>query len=235
MKKLNIFAPESAGRHLIQLGLTLLLCIWSYIIFALISKDWTPFTFYKSQLLVNLIGLSFMFIFAAIAGIATYWCAKKWMLACLKRSGLYFVGAIPFVNLLVPADVMSSWWEEIDTLNSSDGTVTTYYDAFGKLYSTNGSIPLILAIPLGIIKALFKGLGMSLVNLFFAIGIPVLSPILVILGMILTGLLAEWNSAIALIIALILVVAVLAVFVAHPIVVFKTTPTSKKESPNPKK
>lgn len=219
----NLFTKESAKRHLIQLGITAVLIAWSYVAISLLTSNWDWFSADESQTansLITVVCFSLMFACVAIAGILTYWNAKKWMLPCLKRSGLYLLGAIPFVNLLVPAEMMNSWWEEIDLLNTSDGTVTTYYDRFGKLYSTDGSMPLIFAIPLGIIIALFKGVGMSVLNLLAAVGIPVLSPILLFLGMIAAQLLIDWSNTAAMIIAIVAVLAVVLVLVAHPIIIF---------------
>lgn len=219
----NLFTRKSAVRHLVQLGITVVLCVWSYVALALVTGNWKMFTLDASQvtdsqkLTGNVVGVFLMLTGIAIAGILTYWNAKKWMLPCLKRSGLYLLGAIPFINLLVPPDTMSSWWEEISTLNESDGTVTTYYDEHGKLYSTDGSIPLILAIPLGIIVALLKGISLSALNLIAAIGIPVLSPVTIVFGAFLTQILTDLSNPAALIIAIVCIVAVLVVFIIQPI------------------
>ena len=221
----NMFTKEGAKRHLIQLGITVVLVAWAYIAISLLTGNWDWFSAEESQdgntqqFVITVVCFSLMFVGVAIAGILTYWNAKKWMLPCLKKSGLYLLGAIPFVNWLVPAEMMNSWWEEIELLNSSDGTVTTYYDEFGKLYSTDGSVPLIFAIPLGIIKALFKGVGMCVLNLIAAIGIPVLSPILFLLGMIVAQLLINWSNTAAMIIAIVGVLAVVFVLIVHPVIV----------------
>ncbi len=223
----NLFTRKSAVRHLIQLGITAVLIAWSYVAISLLTSNWDWFTLDESvvtdtKLLIgNVVGFSLMFVGVAIAGISTYWNAKKWMLPCLKKSGLYLLGAIPFVNLLVPEEMMNSWWSEITDLTASDGTVTTYYDEFGKLYSTrDNGMWIVFAIPLGIIKALIKGVGMSVLNLLAAIGIPALSPILLLLGMIATQLLTDWNITAALIIAIVGVLAVVLVLIAQPIITF---------------
>ena len=229
----NLFAKEGAKRHLIQLGITVGLMVWVYIILSALTGNWNWFSpeskFFtdKKLLASNVVGFSLMFVCVAIAGCLTYWNVKKWMIRYLKRSILYILGIIPFVNLLVPEEMMNSWWEEIQDLNSSDGTVTTYYDRWGKLYSDDGSIPLLLAIPLGIIKALLKGIFCFVLNLIIAIGIPVFSPVLMVLGLIVAQLLVDWNITTALIIAVILVLVVVLMLVVHPILVLVK---SKKNS-----
>lgn len=223
----NLFTRKSAVRHLVQLGISVLITAWMYVFVALTNKDWAWLSFdaeilADSKLLwENIFGITFFVFVSAVAGVLTYWNAKKWMLPCLKRSGLYLLGAIPFVNLLVPDEMMNSWWSEISALTESDGTVTTYYDEFGKLYSTRDSgMWLIFAIPLGILRALIKGVGMSALNLIAAIGIPVLSPLFLILTLVVITLLAEANLAVGVIIGVICLSAVVALFVVHPIITF---------------
>lgn len=221
----NLFTKESAKRHLIQLGITAVLIAWSYVAISLLTSNWDWFTlderyFTDTKLLMsNIVGFSLMFVGVAIAGISTYWNAKKWMLSCLKKSGLYFLGAIPLVNLLVPEEMRHSWLDEIDYLRTPT-TVTTYSDGLGDKFSVDNGMVLILAIPLGLIRSLCKGLGLSVFNLVAAIGIPVLSPVLLVLGLIATQLLTDWNITAALIIAIIGVLAVVLVLIAHPIIIF---------------
>lgn len=221
----HLITRKSAIRHLIQLGITAVLLVWSYVAISLLTDNWNWFALEQSmdaKLQVgNIVGFSLMFVGVAVAGILTYWNAKKWMLPCLKRSGLYFLGVIPFVNLLVPAEMMNSWWEEISALNTSDGTVTTYYDRYGKLYSTDGSIPLIFAIPLGVLKALAKGIGLGVANLVAAIGIPVFAPVFLVLGLLATQLLTNWSNTAALIIAVVCMIAIVFVLIIQPVIVLR--------------
>lgn len=222
----NLCTKESAKRHLIQLYITVGLAAWTYVVISLLTDNWKWFALDEKYvadtklLMSNIVGFLLMFVGVAIAGILTYWNAKKWMLPRLKRSGLYFLGAIPFVNRLVPEEMKNSWREKIEDLNSSDGTVVTYYDRWGKVYSDDGSLILLLAIPLGIIKALLKGIFFSVMNLVAAIGIPVLSPVFMVLGLIATQLLIDWNITAALIIAIVCAVAVVLVLIAQPIILF---------------
>ena len=148
----NLCTKESAKRHLIQLYITVGLAAWTYVVISLLTDNWKWFALDEKYvadtklLMSNIVGFLLMFVGVAIAGILTYWNAKKWMLPRLKRSGLYFLGAIPFVNRLVPEEMKNSWREKIEDLNSSDGTVVTYYDRWGKVYSDDGSLILLLAV-----------------------------------------------------------------------------------------
>lgn len=221
----NLFTRESAIRHLIQLGISILITAWMYVFFALTSKDWAWLSF-DTEILAdpkllweNIFGIMFFIFVSAVAGVLTYWNAKKWMLSCLKKSGLYFLGAIPLVNLLVPEEMRHSWLDEIDYLRTPT-TVTTYSDGLGDKFSVDNGMVLILAIPLGLIRSLFKGLGLSVLNLIAAIGIPVLSPLFLILALIVITLLAEANLTAGVIVGFVCLFAVIALFVVHPIIAF---------------
>lgn len=229
----KLFSKKSAVRHLVQLGISLALGAWSYVAISLMTGSWVWFSPEQSdvtdpgKLTGNIAGILLMLVLVGVAGILTYWNAKKWMLPYLKKSGQYFLGAFPFLNKLVPEDKVNSWGDKIDELNAPGDTITTYYDEKGKLYSDDGRMPKIFAIPLGILIALGKGLGLSLVNLIAAIGIPLFSPLMVVLSLIVTQLLVNWSHTAALIVSITLMVAALAVFAVQPAIAFARKATGK--------
>lgn len=219
----NLLTKESAKRHLIQLGITAVLIAWSYVAMALLTGNWDIFSLEANpqgdmQATVNTIGIMFILMFSAVFGILTYWNAKKWMLPCLKKGGLHFLGVIPFVNSLVPEEMRHSWEEEIDDLRTPT-SVTTYSDGLGEKFSMDNGRSIITAVPLGIIRALFKGLGASVLNLVAAIAIPVLSPLSFVFGALVTQLLMDSNPSAALITAIVSLVIVSLILIVQPIIV----------------
>lgn len=219
----NLLTKESAKRHLIQLGITVILLGWSYVAFALLTGNWNMFSLESNplgdaQTSVNTTGIMFMLVFGAFFGMLTYWNAKKWMLPCLKKGGLHFLGTIPFVNSMVPEEMRHSWSEEIDDLRTPT-SVTTYSDGLGEKFSVNNGRSIITAVPLGIIKALFKGLGTSILNLVAAIAIPILSPLSFVFGALATQLLFDVSPEAALITAGVCLFIVLFILIVQPIIV----------------
>ena len=219
----NLFTKESAKRHLIQLGITVILLGWSYVAFALLTGNWNMFSLESNplgdaQTSVNTTGIMFMLVFGAVFGMLTYWNAKKWMLPCLKKGGLHFLGTIPFVNSMVPEEMRHSWSEEIDDLRTPT-SVTTYSDGLGEKFSVSNGRSIITAVPLGIIKALFKGLGTSILNLVAAIAIPILSPLSFVFGALVTQLLMDSNPSAALTTAIVSLIIVSLILIAQPIIV----------------
>lgn len=219
----NLFTKESAKRHLIQLGITVVLLGWSYVAFALLTGNWNMFSLESNplgdaQTSVNTTGIMFMLVFGAVFGMLTYWNAKKWMLPCLKKGGLHFLGTIPFVNSMVPEEMRHSWSEEIDDLRTPT-SVTTYSDGLGEKFSVSNGRSIITAVPLGIIKALFKGLGTSILNLVAAIAIPILSPLSFVLGALATQLLFDISPEAAFITAGVGLFIVLFILIVQPIIV----------------
>lgn len=214
--KNKIFTEKSAKRHLIMLGLAGFYIIWLYISFSLLMGNWAWFAEEDAtqiadpnQIWLLSVLIGFVIIEAAIAAVIIYWCAKKWMLDLLKNSLDYFISAF-------------CWGEAIRSLHRSDDDYDEkVYCADGGSYTVRGGLPLIFAIPLGIIRSMVVGLGMCLLCLLGSIGVPILSPVLFIPGAIAYQALYDWNTLAFSLVGYLGAAVVILILVVHPILTFR--------------
>jgi len=225
MEKLRekIFTKEMTVRNLIMAGIMVLLFAWDYVSVALLSGDWNWFAidFYSGEQVMGTIGLvGVTLLVNTILAFCVYWNARIWMLPCLLKSVLYLLGAIPIVNRLIPESVRSGWFDSISAVAEPAYEGYWHYDPdFGWEYD-DGRLPFFIAIPLGIIGAVLKGVFKSVINLIAAIGIPFLSPILMLLG--LAGIMALLPAAGGFMAAGVVCLAIVVfVYIVIPVVTFR--------------
>ena len=192
---------------------------------ALLSNDWlwVKPDFAKEGFLNSFSLLSAGAGILTLLAVAIYWNARKWMLPMTASAFLHLLGSIPLVNLLVPADLRHSWFENICELNSPDGDyVIKEYDEYGFLINVDdGSLPLLIAIPLGIITSLVSGIFNFIILLLGGIGIPLLSPVILLALMQLEDNLLAISPVGGFFVGLVGLLSAVFLFIVHPIVSYK--------------
>lgn len=229
-----LLTRESGVRHIVMFGITFLVMAWMYVAMALLQHDWgwilPLFTNAHTarEIAAAWCYLILFFVSCGLMAIVVYWNAHLWMVRCLLMSLYSLIGAIPLVNLLIPAEHRSSLVGEIGGLtaptvidetllstNTDDGTET--WSVTTDRYS---GIPFIVALPLGIILTVLKSIFRCAMYLIAAIGIPVCSPIVFILGLWGTSEALNVNVPITTIVCTIVFLLMMCLFVVHPILCF---------------
>ena len=191
-----------------MLVLTPLVIAWTYVAIALIKQDWnwvpTPDAggskIVEICVYCGLIGL--IIGLAALMAAIIYWNARLWMLHFVLRA----IGSLPFLSEvaeLTAEDPNGKWrWDaEIDEW---------YYDGIDGL-------PFFVAIPLAIIGSIIR----FTLNLIIAIGIPVASPLILLIAMSYILDLVS-NSHVALLgVGAVMFIGTVFMYIIHPILSFK--------------
>lgn len=232
--KEKIFTKSSALRHLIMAGIMILVIAWSYISVALLANDWhwftgnleIPFNAQGISLVVGLVGGIPLVALAVAFGI--YWSARLWMLPCLGKAVIRLLGAIPLVNLLLSGSLFSGFFGTlVDLVAPEDEGFWIYDPDWGWEYD-DGSVCILIALPLTILVTILKSLFMSAINLagavlnlLSAIGLPVLCPILTLLAMEAVSMLMEISPLLLTLVGLLCLALVAFVCVIHPVVSYR--------------
>lgn len=221
----RIFTRKSANRHLMMLIPLGFVLLWTYVLIALLSNDWlwVKPNFAKEGFLNSFSLMTAMCGILTLLSVAIYWNARIWMVPFVASGFMHLIGAIPLVNLLIPADLRHSWFDNICDLASPDGDyVIKEYDEYGFLINVDdGSLPLLIAIPLGIIGSLLSGVFNFILLLLGGIGIPLLSPAILLILLQLVDNLLGISAAGGLCVGLVGLLATVFLFVVHPIVSYK--------------
>lgn len=220
----RIFTRDSGRRHLFMLIPLVLVTAWSYVLFALIKDDWMWFT--SPATLRDLsnwytVGMLLGLLTGLAAGV--YWNAVTWMIPCIVAAFLNLLGAIPIVNLLIPGDTRHSYFSAIcDVAAPATQTVTRYYDGAGRfMYELDDRLPMILAIPLGILVAPVSGVLCFVMFLLAAIALPVLSPIILVVVLQLLNGLYLLYPPVGYALGIIGMLSPVFLFLVHPVISFK--------------
>jgi len=210
----KLFSKEQAKRNLILLGISVGILLWFYVFAALMSKDWTWIKFDLSPLADPqerwefVAESTFFVVLTAVVAVLIYWSAKKWMLNLLKRSGEAFLSAF-------------LWGETIRNLNTADDTVEVEYYSDGTKEVHDGKMPLIFAIPVGIVLTLLRGFGLALVFFLGAVGLPLLSPALIAIGLAGIQALTSLYAVAVVIAGIIGVLVVVFFFIVQPVIALR--------------
>lgn len=219
----KLFTFKSAIRHLIMLLISAAVLGYTVLLISLAGNVVVhDITKMSGAELWNELALwgALVGILAAL-GAAIYYNAKNWMLVHLAKSLLCLLGAIPIVNLFITPAFRTSWLGSIVDFASPDdsGYAIYIYDEHGfYLGKDDGSLPLIVAIPFGIIRALFIGLGSFLWNLIIAIGIPLFSPIIAVVLLACVDALGGVALWAAILIGVLFVLGTLFAYVVQPVI-----------------
>lgn len=222
--KEKLFTRKSGIRHLIMLGITILVSIWTYVFLALQQRNWkwiatsvnaNSFTDYLFciEVLFVLIGI------ASCLSIIIYWNAVKWMCPFLIKGIISLLSAIPLVNLLVPAIFRNKISDDITDLVAGDDE-NGYYDEDG--YWNDGSIPFIIAVPLAIITNFVRGIVKFNFYWICGIGIPVFSPVIMVLGIAGISALLEVSKIALLPISIVAIAFSVCLHIIHPVMALKS-------------
>lgn len=211
----KLFTRENAVRFLIILGCTLFCVAWMYVFVALVSNDWGFLTANaepakdSGEILTLIMGISALIFMFAVVGTLVYLNGKFWMVDHLGRSWHAFLGIFGFIPV-------------VRELNRPEDAVDELViEGDGTTYVIPDGLPMIVALPLGILLTLIKSLAKTAFWLVTAIGIPVLSPIIVSIGAAglsylfdLQGVLTTIGTVLAALVSLFLLIGV-------PIIGFK--------------
>ncbi len=225
--KEKIFTRESAIRHLIMVGIMILIIGGSLLALGALGATWEDSYFggieqYDLEAISVLIGLvGGVLLVSMLMSLAIYWNARIWMLPCLIKAVLHLIGAIPIVNLLIPDGLRSSWFGHIESMAEPAYDGYWSYDPDWGWEYDDGSLPFFIAIPLGIITAVLKGVLACLGNLLAAIGIPLLTPVVLLLTLGGMGALGEYSPVLLLLAGLVFIAITVFVCIIHPIISFR--------------
>lgn len=229
----QLFTRKSAIRHLYMLIPAAFVLIWTCVLIAVLSRQttWPPAT--------ELHGTTqeLWCIFTGIAGVTTllavaiYWNVRIWMLPFLVKSLLNLIGAVPIVNLLIGPKRRCSWYcAMIAAAYHGADCKIEYHDNLRIFTGRHGLLISLLAAPLRTIRALVVGLLQSAFYLVCAVGIPVLSPLLLLLPVSLLHRLIPISPTGTFAIGLLCLAVTLFLFVIHPLVSFLRNPKTDQPS-----
>lgn len=213
-----LLTKKSGIRHLVMLGITILALLWTYSVLALLQNEWSWGLRLVSKELTWREKLSAWCLVAVIfsacglTSIPIYWNARVWMGPWLLKSFFCFIGMIPILNRLIPELFRSSGWEEAGLINASTEIA---YDDDGMPFELN--TPMIIAIPLGFIKAVVRGTVMSALYLVGAIIIPVCSPVVAIVAAWGISELAAKSMVAAVAVSTVVFLLFVCLLVVHPV------------------
>lgn len=200
--KERIFSLKSGVRHLVSLEFGALVLVWTYIAMALAQEEWN----WIEQIYFS-IGSDWQRLFfwgfigvwiglAALIGRLIYMSTEKWMVQYIVRFLYSVLIAIPIVNLIVPLLYRRHVRKKgIDVTKREPGLKGDLRVITNNMlyYNNNvinhrgrlrfGLIPYIMVTTFNLLKGILYLLG--------AIAIPVLSPVVMLIGLILVALLAD--------------------------------------------
>ena len=210
----KLITRENAVRFLIILGCAVFTLAWSYVAISLISQDWGWLSGGDSvkdaDFVVELLFIiGYVPLLAGIIGTLIYLNGRFWMVRCLKNSLTSLVSIFGFVP------VVSELYRPEDPLDE----IVYCYD--GSSYIIYDGLPMIIALPLGIAITLVKGVVKFALWLIAAIGIPVLGPALLLLGLAGASYLLELQAVLTVIGGLLAAAATMFLLIAVPIMGLK--------------
>ncbi len=205
--KYALFTRSSGIRHLIMLAITPLVIAWCYVSIALLRNDWN--WLYNHSVAASTVGI--VIAYCGIIGIAIglsaimaaiiYWNGRLWMLKFLLKS----LASIPFLGRAF-------------ALMADDDDAHFEYDDINDTWDyVGGGIPFPFSIIISIVVSAVK----CVFNLIIAIGIPLISPLPVFMGLGYITELARGSYFAVFGIGLLMFLATVFMFIVHPILSFK--------------
>ena len=210
----KLYTRENAVRFLIILGCAIFTLVWTYVAFSLIQQDWGWLSGGELEIGVDLVEdllfiIGFVPLLVAIIGTLIYLNGRFWMVQCLKNSLTSLVSIFGFIPTV----------SELHRPEDPIDEVVYCYD--GSSYILYDGLPMIIALPLGIAITLVKGVALCVLWLIAAIGIPVLGPMLLLLGLAGASYLLQLQAVLTIIGGLLGAVVAVFLLVVVPIMGFK--------------
>lgn len=209
--KNHVFSRKSGLRHLAALLLTVLVFVWTYVFAVLNGGDesWLYDLYWECYDLFNYYGgtyVKFEKLFWGIVGIMiglsalmgglVRRCGESWIVRFFQKFFYSVIGAIPIVNLLVPLIYQRARKKQGKGEFVPDGSFRDSLKAetYRALVTNNTVLEANGKLKFGIIRfvfvATFRLIG-GVFLLFFALLIPALTPLPVMLGVELAWLVGE--------------------------------------------
>lgn len=219
-----------------MLLLTVLVLVWSYVVFSIFNDNWNWVIeafrdLENAKEFMVLISVFLISIgFAAAIGALVFWNIKVWMFPMLLQCLLCLFGWLPFVrrfdsNVLREKDLRQESREDIAIQNKINRWMPEEYviedrNAFGrkrKTYVTDyHQESLDSNWLLDTIWFIIRRILLAVLYFIGAIGIPVGSPLLILLGLAAVSAIVKENSWILLILGILMFAAVLLAYIILP-------------------